>query len=469
MTQCIREKAYEAALLAATILMVGVVAYAAPVRDVRAQTATSTPTSTVAVQMEKKWSGPEKFAADQFSFRVSGEGVDEIVELSGDEDIANGTIELAVGTYTVTEIAPDGLDPDTLLVGWWSNPDGLCEDDDENDEDATLTVTDRHVLIGGLSCQADNQYQPAKITVTKEIVGTTTSPALFSFQINGEDAIPFDAGGANIVEVGVGEYEVTEVDAPGYTVSYSDGCTGTLEYNDGVTCIITNTFIEDEDNNGGGDTDDETYRIEGIVWHDEDEDQVLDEDEDRLEGWTVVIANTEDAEDTDSTTTDENGHYAFEVAEGVFEVSQGDLPGEWFQTAPDDPDTYTVTVPIEGEEEMSIWWSRLRYFIETAHAAVVETYSGYDFGNALPDSGGGGNNGDDNDGGGGGNNDDDNDDNDGSSGSSSRSSGGGDDDDDDPDGLVAGEQTSVIPRGAANAGAGGAASWSVWHWLMSLF
>lgn len=453
---------------------------------------TTTP-EMVTLQLEKKFSGSnEGYAVTDFTFQVTGNSMATTVP-------HNATIELDAGTYTITEIGPVGFDPNDWRIQW----SGECGGPSGMGTVATLVINDGNIDHGALSCRADNQFRPednngtttdhAVLTVTKQVNGTTTPASNFSFIVAGSGATTtygFDADGTNELMLDAGTYSIVETATAGFNVFYNNCTNLTLGAGDQKTCTITNTATSSNGGgNGGGSGGDEEYRIEGFVWHDDDRDETYQEDENRLSGWTVILENVDTGE-TSTTTTDENGRYEFVVDEGTYEIRQGDLPDDWFQTAPDSSATtstkgsYTVTVPMEdsenGEEEsgeeISMWLKPFYLFANRAHAAIVETYSGYNFGNDRPvDSSGGG--------GGGGNNDDD-------SGSSGRSGGGGGSSNNPtssditfvdssglgntaPDGLVAGAQTSIVPAGAANAG-GGATSQNgflprLWHWFTTLF
>ncbi len=198
------------------------------------------------------------------------------------------------------------------------------------------------------------------------------------------------------------------------------------------------------DPNGGGDDDDDedvdTYRLQGYVWHDDNENQDWDSEfipeqettellEDPLAGWTVNIT---DGKTTLSTTTDSEGYYYFEVPAGTWTITEVVQDG-WGRTT---QESHVVTVPIVPE--VTLLDSIVDFVIPTAHAAVLDSYGDYDFGNNETRRGGGG---------GGGNRAGDRD--------------GevlGDSDSVTPEPLVLGEQTSAVPTGAPNTGKGGSAT-----------
>jgi len=291
------------------------------------------------------------------------------------------------------------------------------------------------------------------LQVTKTVVGTTTSLTGFSFVhsdgTSTSSPIAFTASGTNQIELPVGSYTVTEVD-PGsnYTVSYDNCSSVTISKDSSSTCAIINTW------NIATDTPEvDLYKVEGYVWHDDNENTIWDgvdnddqsaNTEPALAGWKVTITN---GNETFSTTTDQNGYYYFEVPAGTWTISE-QVQNGWKQTAPTTT-TYTVTVPATPTT-LSLVDSILNFLVPTAHAAVVDTFGLFNFGNdKLPEvtNGGGG--------GGGGRRH--------SGGSKSGSSSDNSSDDSNetvntPEPQVLGEQVSAVPFGAPNAGAGGTAS-----------
>ena len=200
----------------------------------------------------------------------------------------------------------------------------------------------------------------------------------------------------------------------------------------------------------------DTFILEGYVWHDDNEneewegfgEEQSEDSEDELSGWTVYITNGEG--DDRSTTTDETGYYYFEVPAGTWTITEKVEEG-WERTT---RESHVVIVPVV--EEFTLLDAVLEFIIPTAHAAVVATYGPYNFGNDLEED-------DDDD-------DviDDDDDRRGSYSSGTRTNrnsrlapqvqGASDSV---PAPLVLGEQVSVVPVGAPNAGGGGASPVSV--------
>ena len=199
---------------------------------------------------------------------------------------------------------------------------------------------------------------------------------------------------------------------------------------------------------GGGDNVQDTYKIQGYVWHDDNVNQIWDsifvpeqettvKTEDPLAGWTVHITN---GVTTLTTTTDANGFYYFDVPAGTWTITE-DVQTNWFQT---NQTSYVVTVP--AVPVVSFLDSVVNAIIPTAYAAVVGSpYGDYNFGNDDRTGGGGG-------GGTGGHG--------GGGGSTNKPTPPGEvlgASDSKPQGEVLGAQVSNVPAGAPNAGAGGAA------------
>lgn len=198
----------------------------------------------------------------------------------------------------------------------------------------------------------------------------------------------------------------------------------------------------------------ELYRIQGFVWHDNNEnefweghdEELFEEDEDEQEeeegeeplaGWTVRIT---DGERSYSTTTDASGFYYFDVPAGTWTIWQ-EVEDGWEQITP--VDDFEVTVPTPPVE-FTLGEKIMNFLVPVAHAqAAIDTYGDYNFGNNETRGGGSSSTG-------------------GGGGPKIELTGGGGgstagDSDDGPVPTVLGEQVSKIPTGAPNAGAGGAA------------
>lgn len=192
------------------------------------------------------------------------------------------------------------------------------------------------------------------------------------------------------------------------------------------------------------------YTIEGYVWHDDNENEVWDgfaeenPTEDPQADWKVHITN---GIDTFSTETDQNGYYYFMVPAGTWTLTE-DVQSGWSQIFPNNG-THVVTVPavLASADETTLFAAVMNYIIPTVHAVALEafktTYGDYNFGNnevngPTPTFTTGGGSG-------------------GHRLSSSRNVG-----DTEPElsGIpsVLGEQVSIVPNGAPDAGAGGASS-----------
>lgn len=298
------------------------------------------------------------------------------------------------------------------------------------------------------------------LEVQKVVLGTSTLPEEFSFRYGDgqstSSAIAFDTSGINTIELPVGTYSVEElIEGDDYIVGYENCIAVEVTKDATSTCVVTNRYVAEED----------TYRIEGFVWHDDNENTIWDgfegeqdasTTEESLSGWMVEITN---GDINLSTTTDGSGYYYFEVPAGTWTISEVVESG-WAQTAPTTT-THTVTVP--EAEVFSFVDTVLQFLVPVAHAAVVDTFGPFNFGNNEVDGST-----DDGDGGGTTATDDDDDS---SSSIRSRGNGGRSSRDEDAGGepevagdststpvpQVLGEQVSAVPYGAPNAGAGGAA------------
>jgi len=202
-----------------------------------------------------------------------------------------------------------------------------------------------------------------------------------------------------------------------------------------------------------------TFKIFGYVWHDDNEnedwdgrypeeqnqeEQVVEEEgEEPLAGRVITIENDEYST---TTTTDSDGYYEFEVPAGTWTITET-LPEGWEHTY---NESYEVTVPQIPVPDVTFMDVVREFFIPTAHAQLIaipvqREYGEYNFGNdETPGRSGGG------------------------GGSllppSSRTPavrGDRTDGTPAPQPQVLGEQVSLVPVGAPDAGAGGTSPLSI--------
>jgi hypothetical protein len=361
------------------------------------------------------------------------------------EDGTNTDIPIAIGDYEVTEdVYPDYTT--TYRINDTYSDDG-CTGTMSQGGSVTCTITNTYTGEnggGGDDGNGDDDQTTCTgtLVVKKEIVGTTTvSASDFSFSYTGATgSTTFAASGTNHIEVATGTYTVIETTATGYVTTYNNCTDIIVAANATSTCTITNTL--DTGNNGGDDGNggDDDYRLQGYVWHDTNKDGVWDENENPLPDWTVHLTNGSSSR---STTTDTNGYYSFTVDEGVWTLSET-VKTDWSQTHPI-PVSYNVTVP---EEQLTLIFP-LKYLFSIAHAETISVNGDFNFGNVFEGGRGGG-----------GDNDEDGN---GSATRTERNGNGGSATDSagntpEPTPMVLGEQVSVVPRGGANAGAGGTAT-----------
>lgn len=290
---------------------------------------------------------------------------------------------------------------------------------------------------------------PDDTTITIQKTTSVESEQAFSFYLDGNESPVASLQGGESSEptvVSAGSHNISEGGAEGWlltnatclneaeeVVGSEDGAYYlTLATGDDVICTFTNTqdVIEVD-----------TYRIEGLVYNDDNGSATQDEGEEGLAGRVVNI--TDNDGDNRSTETDANGFYFFEVPAGTWTITET-LPDDWNLTT---QESHMVTVPtvesvelIEFSPEVTLLDSIVDFIIPTAHAAVIgRPYGPFNFGNEEDRRGGGGGTrlGDRN-------NDD-----------APDGEVLGDSDDATP--AVLGDQVSAVPAGAPNAGAGSTA------------
>jgi uncharacterized repeat protein (TIGR01451 family) len=157
--------------------------------------------------------GGAKVASD-FSFSVNG-GSAVGFEADGENELS-----VDAGTYDVTEPA----------VAGYATSYNNCHD---------LVVQDG----GTATCTVTNDDEPAKLIVKKVVVnddGGAKVASDFSFKVNDDDPVAFEADGENALTVPAGTYSVTEPAVAGYATSY-EGCSDVVIPNGGTaTCTVTN-------------------------------------------------------------------------------------------------------------------------------------------------------------------------------------------------------------------------------------
>lgn len=390
---------------------------------------------------------------------VDGEGVSEEQTFNFDFSWDEGAIDASIAAedepFKVVVTPAQGLVITEDLTGLsrWSLTGIDCGDDNDLDQNP-LSVT-LNVSVGEqIVCEFTNHFTPRdsggndeNIIVTKEVTDGSDTETFFAF-----DASWMDSDGPvdfllkdgqsrdsedlqadeyynvyEMIEKG-GEWDLDSLvctstqshDEDGYAVDGFDDIL--LHDGETITCVFTN--------------DQNLYELEGYVWEDTDKDGNFDEGELPLSNWGVNASA--EGETTRETTSDENGFYRFTVPAGTWTISE-DVEGGWEQIFPFDEQNgvHIVTVPAEEfNEEITLLDSVFNFFVPTAHAAVVDTLGYFNFGNVRIPTGctsncGGGN--------------------------GTRVELSDRDDDDEPEGEVLGEQISVVPVGAPDAGKGGSA------------
>ncbi len=379
---------------------------------------------------------------ENFSFRVTQ---DSGLRFEGVFDANDGINEvtIAAGSYKVEELTSTSSVYTTTYSGDCAS-DGTGNIEQGGRQTCTITNT--------YNGSQENSSSTGTIIIEKRTNPTGTTTAFtFSPSWSGGDFSLHDGEQSIATNLATGTYSVIESVPTGWVQASavcSDGSLASaisLQAEEIVTCVFTNTLISEAD----------TFRIEGYVWHDDNENTNWDgfgEDEPEVlveeaqSGWTVQITN---GTNTLSTTTDSSGFYYFEVSAGTWTITQTLIDG-WTLITPVSG-SFEVTVPPASLVQNSSLLQRiLASLVNTAEAALVGTYGPYNFGNN--ESVGGGGSGSGSGGGGSG------------SGGSSRSGGssnkvdtgsGGNLTLPDPTPQVLGESITVMPVGAPRTGFGG--------------
>ncbi len=155
-----------------------------------------------------------------------------------------------VAPFQITTVAGTGTNPTItgLTPGTYSITEGVLAANWALSTNGCASV----VVVAGqtASCTVTNTYTTPRTTgtliVKKVIVGSNAVASDFSFQVNGDPAVAFEADAQNDLTVTAGAFSVTEVANTAYTTTY-DNCTAVVVAVGGSqTCTITNTFITTE-------------------------------------------------------------------------------------------------------------------------------------------------------------------------------------------------------------------------------
>lgn len=132
--------------------------------------------------------------------------------------------------YTLSESGPTG----TIASQWDCNGG--------TQSDSTITLDPGQNVI----CTITNTTKPANLIIRKVLIndnGGTKTYSDFSYQVNNDPVVNFEADGQNELSLSKGIYSVRETTAPGYTTTY-DNC-DRIDLNIGETqiCTITNNDV----------------------------------------------------------------------------------------------------------------------------------------------------------------------------------------------------------------------------------
>ena len=174
--------------------------------------------------------------------------IKHVVNDNGSTSTASDFIMLVTGVNVSTSTFPGAEDPGTTVTlyagqysvsedsvfGYNESASETCSGTILAGEETTCTITNNDVP------QPDSDE--GTLIVRKVILNNDeeASPQDFSFIVNGDDPVVFEADGENHLTVDVGTYTVTEVAREGYTTTY-DGCSQVaIAEDEEATCTITN-------------------------------------------------------------------------------------------------------------------------------------------------------------------------------------------------------------------------------------
>ena len=267
----------------------------------------------------------------------------EIHLVGTDVDAYQWTGAQVAGQVTFSDLLPNEFTLSEQLKEGWFQSNIACGEETGIDADNSHPVN----LAAGqnITCEIGN-FQQAHIIVIKDVVDPDGNPVDdtsvdFDFRIRqGEDILEefslADGDTSDTFDVNPGTYDVNEVlnqqnyefdectaDYEGQSIgeTIEGGKQVTLESDDTVTVTCFNkqkpgtiTGNKWNDENGNGENDEEPLLSGWVIFIDENQNQQLDEGE-------------------QSTTTDENGEYSFELKPGSYVICEVVKSG-WEQTYP---------------------------------------------------------------------------------------------------------------------------------------
>lgn len=325
--------------------------------------------ATGTLQVVKIINGTTTATASDFSFKID-DGTATAFEADGQNDLV-----LAVGNYSVTEVAASGFTPT------YNNCTDVALSEGGT---TTCTITNTVVTTPDPDPTAPScslSANPNPVLEDSEFTLTWSATNSISAELNGTSV--------NLTDTA--------------TRSISTNTTFTLDIvgNDSATssCSVLVTVSPDA---GSG----PTYQVEGYVWEDANENDIWDGNDDEVSdeetqtdpespmaGWTVTASN---GTQTLSTTTDQNGYYYFNVPAGTWTISET-LKDEYEQTFPNDNGSHQVVVPAAtaGAQSTSFFAAVYDFLIPTAHAQAAPVFGPFNFGvvfvgPSTPTGGGGG-------------------------------------------------------------------------------
>lgn len=181
-------------------------------------------------------------------------------------------------TVTVNEDEPDDVtvditaNPSTITEGgsseltWNSENADTCTASNgwtgDKAVDGMQTVSPTTTTTYAIECEGDGGTASDSVTVTvnaaepetgtlivRKVVirddGDTTATTSFSFEVNDDAAVAFEADGENGMTVDVGTYDIVETAVEGFTTTYNNCTDVAVAEGETEICTITNNDVED--------------------------------------------------------------------------------------------------------------------------------------------------------------------------------------------------------------------------------
>jgi len=294
---------------------------------------------TVFFDSDKDGSTGEAFLGN-VKVRVTNSENELVAELTTDENGDYHVCDLSPGTYTITEIDPDGF----VSTG---------DTDEDNDNEIVVVLTDTDSVDNDFfdtektHCLHGSVVKDDDRSVTKgESESTLSGVKIRVFQGDKmvAEAVTGEDGSYHVCDLVDGTYTVTEEDPEGYE-STGD--------KDGEEPNTITTIIDGEDSEGNDFFDAEipeaTHCLHGSVVKDDDRSVTKGESESTLSGVKIRVFQG-DKMVAEAVTGEDGSYHVCDLDDGTYTVTEEDPEGYESTGDKDGEEPNTITTVIDGED-----------------------------------------------------------------------------------------------------------------------